>query len=174
MASDTQKLIHDAESALHKASEVVEDTVESTKTTLRKADKELTREAGALQSGLESVLGGKSLFWVEQPVDGRRLAGNMAGWGTFGLAVHAWHRGIQRMPVLGAREYLLKRILRSLADLNGVSTTAYRPFMLAFPIWSLLGYYIHHFELRQEEVLGMPIPRLPSTPFLLIPLTRSP
>jgi hypothetical protein len=32
---------------------------------------------------------------------------------------------------------------------------AYRPYMLAFPIWSLLGYYIHHFELRQEEVVGV-------------------
>lgn len=105
MATETQKLIQDAESALHKASEVVEDTVASTKTTLRKADKEFSREAGALQNGLESVLGGKSLFWVEEPVDGRRLAGNMAGWGTFGIAVHAWHRGVQRMPVLRAREY---------------------------------------------------------------------
>ena len=121
MANDTQKLIHDAESALHKASEVVEDTVASTKTTLRKADKELTREAGALQSTLESVLGGKSLFWVEEPVDGRRLAGNMAGWGTFGLAVHAWHRGVQRRPVLGAREYHFWLILASRLMMYGFS-----------------------------------------------------
>jgi hypothetical protein len=102
--SETQKLIHDAESALHKTSEAVEDTLASTKTSLRKADKKLTQEAGTLQRGLERVLGGKSLFWVEEPVDGRRLANNMAGWGAFGVAVHAWHRGIQRMPVLGARE----------------------------------------------------------------------
>jgi hypothetical protein len=28
-----------------------------------------------------------------------------------------------------------------------------RPYFIAFPIWSLLGYYIHHFELRQEELV---------------------
>jgi len=102
--SETQKLIHEAESALHRASEAVEDTLAGTKASLRKADKKLTQETGVLQGGLERVLGGKSLFWVEEPVDGRRLANNMVGWGAFGLAVHAWHRGIQRVPVLSPRE----------------------------------------------------------------------
>jgi hypothetical protein len=102
--SETQKLIHEAQSALQNATEALEDSLAGTKTSLRKTDKKLTQEVGALQKGLERVLGGKSLFWVEEPVDGRRLANNMAGWGAFGVAVHAWHRGIQRMPVLGARE----------------------------------------------------------------------
>jgi hypothetical protein len=28
----------------------------------------------------------------------------MAGWGAFGVAVHAWHRGVHRMPILGGRK----------------------------------------------------------------------
>lgn len=105
MSSDTSSLINETEAALTKASHAASDAVESTKQTIVKADKKLTSEAGALQSTLEGVLGGKKRFWVEGEVDGRRLANNMAGWALFGGAVHAWHRGIQKKPVFGAREY---------------------------------------------------------------------
>jgi len=103
----TTSLIAETEAVLSKASEAV---VESTTSSLRQADKKLTKQAGALQNGLESVLGGKKRFWIEQDVDGRRLANNIIGWTAFGAAVHAWHRGIQKKPVFGPRESLFLTI----------------------------------------------------------------
>jgi hypothetical protein len=99
MSSDTASLIAETESVLSKASEAV---VESTK----QVDKKLTKQASGLQNGLETILGGKKRFWIEQDVDGRRLANNMIGWTAFGAAVHAWHRGIQKTPVFGPRQFL--------------------------------------------------------------------
>ncbi|PVF95673.1 hypothetical protein CPB86DRAFT_763557 [Serendipita vermifera] len=129
----TKKLIHEAEDALHKASGAVESTITTTKQSLNKVDQTITEEASVVQSALESVLGGKKRFWVEKPVDGRRLANNMIGWALFGGAVHAWHRGIQKKPIWA----------RPL-----------RPYLIALPVWSLIGYYIHHFELHQEEIIA--------------------
>jgi hypothetical protein len=100
----TKKLIHEAEDALQKASGAVESTITTTKQSLNKVDQTITEEASVAQSALESILGGKKRFWVEKPVDGRRLANNMVGWGLFGCAVHAWHRGIQKKPIWGRRE----------------------------------------------------------------------
>lgn len=102
MSSDTASLISETESALSKASEAV---VQGTKSSFKQADKKLTKQASALQNGLETILGGKKRFWIEQDVDGRRLANNIIGWTAFGAAVHAWHRGIQKMPVLGPRQF---------------------------------------------------------------------
>ncbi|CAG7852855.1 SubName: Full=Uncharacterized protein {ECO:0000313/EMBL:CCA72933.1} [Serendipita indica DSM 11827] len=128
-----KKLIHEAEHALHTASDAVEHTLTSTKHSIKAVDNKLKDEASAWQKTLESILGGKERFWVENPVDGTRLATNMAGWSAFGITAHAWHRGIQRRPVFAA---------------------PLRPYMIAVPLWAVLGYFIHHLELRQEEILA--------------------
>ncbi|KAG8800171.1 hypothetical protein FRC17_006951 [Serendipita sp. 399] len=99
----TKKLTEEVEHALHTASGAVESTINTATHSIGKVDKKLTEEASGLQRTLESILGGKKRFWIEQNVDGRRLATNMVGWGTFGLAVHAWHRGIQRTQILARR-----------------------------------------------------------------------
>ncbi|KAG8771290.1 hypothetical protein FRC20_003422 [Serendipita sp. 405] len=129
----TKKLSDEVEHALHTASDTVESTISHAKQSIGKVEGKIAEEASVFQSTLESVLGGKKRFWVEQNIDGKRLAINMFGWGAFGTVVHAWHRGIQRTAVFG----------RPL-----------RPYFIAFPIWTLLGYYIHHFELRQEETVA--------------------
>jgi hypothetical protein len=149
MTSDTATLIAETESVLSRASEAV---VESTTSSLKQADKKLTKQASALQNGLEGILGGKKRFWIEQDVDGRRLANNIAGWTAFGAAVHAWHRGIQKMPIFGPRQCLFLHFL--VYPLGLICRAALRPYAIALPVWALIGYYIHHFELRQEEVLG--------------------
>lgn len=61
---------------------------------------------------LEPVLGGKKRFWLEKSVDNTRLVTNMAGWSLFGVAVHAWHRGIQK-KALGRRK-LFHRVVATL------------------------------------------------------------
>jgi hypothetical protein len=108
MAQSSKKdgLMKEAEDALHKFDSGLQTVEQNVKDAVKTADKVITKEYSAVQNFLEKVLGGQERFWVRGPVDGQRLANNMLGWGAFGIAVHAWHRGIQQRP-------LTKRMCRS-------------------------------------------------------------